>query len=66
MRQQMDVMMEQREIQKTEIIKQKKEVVAQVQQNKEAVTEQVLTKQQEKKAIRDVVNRELQEGLKLR
>ena len=66
MRLNMDAMMEEREINIQEIIEQKKEVIAQVQQTKEAAAEQVIAKKHENKAIRDEVHRDLQEGLKQR
>ena len=66
MRSKMDKMMNQREDQFAADMAQKKEVVAQVQANKEIVTEQVILNKAEKRAIRDEVNREIEEGLKQR
>lgn len=62
----MDIMMDEREVKLQELIIEKKEVIAQVQSNKEAAAEQVVLKQQENKAVRDEVHRDLQEGLKKR
>ena len=59
-------MMEQREEDIQEILEQKKEVIAQVQANKDAAAEQVVLKMQENKAVRDEVHRDLQEALKKR
>ena len=58
--------MEQREEDIQEILGQKKEVIAQVQANKDAAAEQVVLKMQENKAVRDEVHRDLQEALKKR
>ena len=44
MRAEMDVMMEERELNIQELINQKKEVIAQVQANKDAAAEQVVLK----------------------
>jgi len=66
MRGQMDVMMGEREINLQKIIEEKKEVIAQVQANKDAAAENVVLKQQDNKAIRDEVHRDLQEALKKR
>ena len=66
MRAEMDVMMDERELNIQELINQKKDVIAQVQANKDAAAEQVVQKQKENKAVRDEVHRELQEGLKKR
>ena len=62
----MDVMMGEREINLQKIIEEKKEVIAQVQANKDAAAENVVLKQQDNKAIRDEVHRDLQEALKKR
>ena len=66
MRHEMDIMMDRREEEMNEILVQKKEVIAQVQANKDAAAEQVVLKQQDNKAIRDEVHRDLQEALKKR
>ena len=44
MRAQMDIMMDEREVKLQELIIEKKEVIAQVQSNKEAAAEQVVLK----------------------
>ena len=66
MRADMEVMMEKREDDLAEVMAAKKEVIAQVHSNKEAAHDAVVEKQQENKAIRDEVHRDLQEGLKKR
>ena len=66
MRHEMDVMMDKREADLAEVMAAKKEVIAQVHSNKEAAHDAVVEKQQENKAIRDEVHRDLQEGLKKR
>ena len=66
MRDEMDKMMEEREINLQEIIDQKKEVIQQVHNNKEAAAEQVALKQADNKRVRDEVHRDLQEALKKR
>ena len=66
MRHQMDIMMDEREANLQEVMQQKKEVIAQVHSNKEAAAQQVVAKQQENKAVRDEVHRDLQEALKKR
>ena len=58
--------MAEREINLQKIIEEKKEVIAQVQANKDAAAENVILKQQDNKAIRDEVHHELQEALKKR
>ena len=66
MRHEMDIMMDRREEEMNEILVQKKEVIDQVHANKDAAAEQVILKQQDNKAIRDEVHRDLQEALKKR
>ena len=66
MRNQMDIMMDERETNLQEVMAAKKDIIAQVHTNKEAAAEQVILKQADNKSIRDEVHRDLQEALKKR